>query len=309
MSTTSNLTPSTLSEVSNLSGIQYARQLAKRWGIRAPQQFLRMWRLHRIPFDSLLSNIFEALDSAGARFAFPTVAAVASMRPELVRWIEREGHEVASHGYVHVRYPQISARARREDLTRSIAVLGKLGVNVQGFRAPYDNYADDMPLMLEELGLAWDGGLGYRPEHRGRHMFFHVDVGGRQSRVTYIPLNVWSDDRMIDTLGMTPAQITKRLKIEAKRAAEHGGVVMFDLHPIRIGQNKYVGCLRELAEYAVEIGGWCPTPAEAVCYWNDKNRWPGDSRFCMLLTGDIDNWVFSDYLRRQIWKRYLWRGV
>ena len=77
---------------------------------------------------------------------------------------------------------------------------------------------------------------------------------------------------------------------------------MFDLHPIRIGQPEYVQCLRETAEFARGRGAWIPTPYEAVTYWNKHKKWKGDAKFCLLLTGDIDNWVFSDYLRRQIWR-------
>jgi len=262
----------------------------------------RMYRLHRTPFEEILNNMFEVLSRHDAKFTFPIVAAVAAMRPDLVRLIQEEGHEIASHGHIHVRYPQISAEARERDLRTSIQVLRGLGVNVRGFRAPYDNYTDDMPEMLERQGLTWDGGLGYRPEHREKTHFFHVTVRGKPSDVTYIPLNVWSDDRMIDTFQMTPAQVTRRLIHEVDLAARHGGVLMFDLHPIRMGQRQYVVCLDELLEHANSVGAWVTTPTLAIEQWRSREQWPGDAEFCLLLTGDIDNWVFSDYLRRQIWR-------
>ncbi|MHA1770113.1 MAG: polysaccharide deacetylase family protein [Candidatus Thorarchaeota archaeon] len=280
----------------------------KRWGVRAPRQFIKMMSLHRRPFKELLENIIETLEPFDAKFAFPTVAAVASMRPDLVKMIVNAGHEVASHGFNHVRYPHISAEAREQDLRRSLHTFQKLGVKITGFRAPYDNYTDDMPELIDKHGLVWDGGFGYRPEHRKRTQFFQVPIDGRQSNTVFIPLNVWSDDRMIDTLGMSPSQITRRLKHEVKVVSEHGGVIMFDLHPIRIGQRKYVDCLRELVAYAQQLNGWCPTPTEAVRQWKQEGRWRDDASFCLLLTGDIDNWVFSDYLRRQIWKYYLTRS-
>ncbi len=295
----------TSEEVCDLAAARYVHQLVKRWGMRAPRQFLKMVRLHKTPFKELLTNIIETLDSFDAKFAFPTVAAVASMKPDLVKMLIDAGHEVASHGFNHVRYPQVTSQAREEDLRRSIATFRKMGIEVSGFRAPYDNYTDDMPALIDRLGLLWDGGFGYRPEHRELTHFFHVPIDGRPSRTTFIPLNVWSDDRMIDTLGMSPLQISRRLKHEVKIAAGHGGVIMFDLHPIRIGQPKYVGCLRDVVAYTQELGGWCPTPTEAIQYWNREKRWKNDATFCLLLTGDIDNWVFSDYLRRQIWRLYM----
>ncbi|MHA1959310.1 MAG: polysaccharide deacetylase family protein [Candidatus Thorarchaeota archaeon] len=262
-----------------------------------------MFKRHRTPFETILANIFEALDSGDGQFAFPTVAAVAKMRPEFVKEIVKEGCEVASHGFNHVRYPTLTADERFEDLTRSITTFKQLGIQIDGFRAPYDNYTDDMPAMIEKQPLVWDGGFGYRSEHREKDYFFHVDLDGHSSKVTYIPLSVWSDDLMIDRMGMGPEALSGQLKLEVERTSQNGTMIMFDLHPIRIGQPEYAVCLSDVLDHANSLGGWCPTPIEAVEYWNKHGRWKGDAIFCLLLTGDIDNWVFSDYLRRVIWKR------
>ena len=286
-----------------MSGSRYVGQLGKKWGLKAPGQLLRMLKFHRTPFKTILHNIFSALEEVNGRFAFPTIAAVAKMKPELVKMIASEGHEVASHGYNHIRYPTLTTEERERDLRLSLQVFTKMGIEINGFRAPYDNYTDDMPLLLEQTNLSWDGGFGYRAEHREKTHFFNIDIDGHQSKVTYIPLNIQSDDLMIDRLGMDPTAITKTLGAEVSNAAATNGVIMFDLHPIRMGQTKFVGCLKEVTEHAQGLGAWCTTPAEAVKYWNRHRKWKGDSTFCLLLTGDIDNWVFADYLRRVLWGR------
>jgi peptidoglycan/xylan/chitin deacetylase (PgdA/CDA1 family) len=247
--------------------------------------------------------MFEVLDETSGRFAFPTIAAVAKMKPELVKEIVNEGHEVASHGLNHVRYTTLSAQARRNDLMSSLQVFKKMGIEITGFRAPYDRYTDDMPAMLEHTDLVWDGGFGFRAEHREKTHFFHEDIDGQESKVTYIPLNIWSDDYMIDRKGMGPDTVSKVLMREVTNAEPTGGVIMFDLHPIRMGQEKYVGCLKQIVDHANSLDAWCTTPTEAVKYWNTHKKWKSDCKFCLLLTGDIDNWVFSDYLRRILWRR------
>ena len=73
---------------------------------------------------------------------------------------------------------------------------------------------------------------------------------------------------------------------------------MFDLHPIRIGQDQYAPILGDILERTIELGGWAPTITEGVQYWQKHEKWKGDAKFCLLLTGDIDNFVFLDYLRR-----------
>jgi peptidoglycan/xylan/chitin deacetylase (PgdA/CDA1 family) len=290
-------------EVWIMSRLGYVGQLQKRWGRAAPKQLFRMMKLHRTPFQQILRNMFEALEEGEGKFAFPTIAAIAKMKPELVREIVREGHEVASHGYNHVRYPTLSAKARETDLALSLQTYRNLGLEVKGFRAPYDNYTKDMPALLEKYRLVWDGGFGYQTEYREKTHFFRVDFNGQPSSVTFIPLNIWSDDLMIDRHGMKPETVTKTLKDVITRAASQKGVIMFDLHPIRMGQPEFVGCLREICIHANSLGAWCTTPSEAVKYWNTYQRWKSDSSFCLLLTGDIDNWLFSDYLRRVIWKK------
>jgi peptidoglycan/xylan/chitin deacetylase (PgdA/CDA1 family) len=286
-----------------VSGSSYVAQLGKRWGFGAPRQLYRMLKLHKTSFSTILDNMFSVLEEFNGRFAFPTIAAVAKMKPDLVRSIEKEGHEVASHGYNHVRYTTISAQAREQDLLLSLQVYKRLGLKITGFRAPYDNYTDDMPELLEKTPLIWDGGFGYRPQHREKTHFFRAEIDGRKSRVTYIPLNSWSDDYMIDRMKMGPHAISKVLKREVSKTSNSGGVIMFDLHPIRMGQKRFVKCLGDIIEHANGLGGWCTTPTEAVQYWETHSKWKGDSKFCLLLTGDIDNWVFSDYLRRVLWKR------
>ncbi|TFG34078.1 DUF2334 domain-containing protein [Candidatus Thorarchaeota archaeon] len=292
-----------------MSHSSYLGQLTKRWGLKAPKQLLRMMRLHRTPFQIILQNMFQALEEGDGQFTFPTIAGIAKMRPELVREIVREGHEVASHGYNHVRYPTLSAKERERDFALSLQTYRKLGIDVKGFRAPYDRYTDDMPLMLEKYKIVWDGGFGYRSEHREKEHFFNVDLNGQPSKVTYIPLNIWSDDFMIDGRGMGPEEVTRTLKDTITQASKTQGVIMFDLHPIRMGQAEFVGCLRDICIHANSIDAWCTTPSEAVSYWNTHKKWKGDRTFCLLLTGDIDNWVFSDYLRRVIWKRESFRNM
>ena len=288
-----------------MSRTGYIGQLSKRWGMNAPKQLYQMLRLHRTSFATILHNMFEALEEVDGKFAFPTIAAVAKMRPELIREIVKQGHEVASHGFNHVRYPTLSPKGREVDFALSLQVYRKLGIKIEGFRAPYDNYTPDMPAMLEKYNLIWDGGFGYQPEHREKTHFFQVNLDGTPSKITYIPLNIWSDDLMIDREGMGPQAVTRTLKETVLDASKTNGVIMFDLHPIRMGQPEFAVCLRDIVEYAQGLGAWCPTPSEAVKHWNSHNKWKGDSSFCLLLTGDIDNWVFSDYLRRMIWKRQM----
>ena len=73
----------------------------------------------------------------GARATFFTLGWVAERYPELVRRIVEQGHELASHGYAHVRATEQSREAFIEDVTRAKNILEDVaGVPVHGYRAP-----------------------------------------------------------------------------------------------------------------------------------------------------------------------------
>jgi len=257
-----------------------------------------MLRFHKTSFSTLLSNIFEVMEQHQANFTFPIVASTALRHPELTREILRSGHEVAVHGYKHVKYTYLTERQQEDDVKMALAAFKEIGAPVYGFRAPYNTYTEYTPKLVEKYGFLWDGGIGFNPKYRESAYPFRVSVNSHMSSFTCIPLSEWSDDRMIETYGFQSHQIGEALKRAIKWASERHGVVMFDLHPIRIGQPQYIGGLRQALIYGTELNGWFPTVAEAVEYWCKHGNWKHDAAFCCLMTGDIDNFVFLDYLLR-----------
>jgi peptidoglycan/xylan/chitin deacetylase (PgdA/CDA1 family) len=255
-----------------------------------------MYRFHRLPFERIVGNILEVTRKHEVGFTFPTVASVATQKPELLRKIVDSGGEVAVHGYRHMKYSLISPASQENDVKRALQTYARLGIKVSGFRAPYNAYDENTPGILDRAGFLWDGGIGYSPANRERKEMFRVKVDGRDSSFVCIPLNFLSDDLMIDVYEYTPRQMVKALNGALDDANRSGSVVMFDLHPIRMGQPEYVAVLDRIISYGKSLGGWFPTVSEAVIS-GEKSNWKGN-RFCCLLTGDIDNFYFSDYLKR-----------
>ena len=242
--------------------------------------------------------MFDVLEPHQAKFTFPLVASVASKNVGLTREILGCGHEVAVHGFRHVNYAYVTEGQQNEDIRKALDVYKALGVRVFGFRAPYNVYTEATPKLVEKHGFLWDIGIGFNAKYRDGNSPFRVPVDGHESSFVCLPLNKWSDDYMIDIQGFSSRQIEKNLKDAIRDAREKGGVVMFDLHPIRIGQPKYVQVLADVVEYGTGLGGWFPTVTEAVKQWSRHGSWKHDAPFCCLLTGDIDNFSFFDYLQR-----------
>jgi peptidoglycan/xylan/chitin deacetylase (PgdA/CDA1 family) len=258
-----------------------------------------MYMFHRLPFEKIVDNILEVTRKHEAGFTFPTVASVATQKPRLLRTVVDSGGEIAIHGYKHLKYPLVSAESQEEDVNRAVETYSKLGIPTFGFRAPYDAYDKNTPNILDKAGFLWDGGIGYSPQNRNRTDIFRVPVDEHESTFVCIPLSQLSDDLMIDDYDYTPKQIAMALKGALDKARRSKSVVMFDLHPIRMGQPRYVVALDWLISYGKSKGGWFPTVTKAVKFRQNHDDW-GGFEFCCLLTGDIDNFYFRDYLRRLV---------
>jgi peptidoglycan/xylan/chitin deacetylase (PgdA/CDA1 family) len=113
--------------------------------------------------DWLLPELLERLSVAGRSATFFVLGEVAARLPKRVREIAAAGHEVASHGYLHLRACERPAAAFRSDVERSKDLLEDLlGEAVLGFRAPEWSLrslgSSRLPLVAE-LGFLYDSSL------------------------------------------------------------------------------------------------------------------------------------------------------
>lgn len=81
--------------------------------------------------------LLDVLGRRGIRGTFFVLGWIAKHRPEVVRAIASQGHEVASHGFRHERVTALTPKAFREDLRSSKRAIEDLTGNVVlGYRAP-----------------------------------------------------------------------------------------------------------------------------------------------------------------------------
>jgi polysaccharide deacetylase family protein (PEP-CTERM system associated) len=97
---------------------------------------------------------------------------VADRFPDLVKEIERGGHEVASHGYSHRLLTFMRPEEFRVDLQRSLEVLAKAtSQDVRGFRAPSFSLTRETLWavdILKACGIQYDSSVfpvGFHPEY------------------------------------------------------------------------------------------------------------------------------------------------
>jgi polysaccharide deacetylase family protein (PEP-CTERM system associated) len=107
--------------------------------------------------------LLELLEDRGILATFFVVGQLARSDPGLVRAIHRAGHEVASHGWDHVRVLEMSPASFREDVRRSKDALEQAtGAAVVGYRAPTFSIVRRTAWALDvlaDLGLLYDSSI------------------------------------------------------------------------------------------------------------------------------------------------------
>jgi len=81
-------------------------------------------------------KILDIFSAHNIKATFFTLGLVAEQHPQLIRRIVDEGHELASHGYEHIRVTKQTPRQFKEDVIRTKALLENLsGKPIKGYRA------------------------------------------------------------------------------------------------------------------------------------------------------------------------------
>jgi polysaccharide deacetylase family protein (PEP-CTERM system associated) len=108
--------------------------------------------------EANVDRILAQFDGMGVSATFFTLGWIAERHPAIVRRIVAQGHELASHGYDHIRADLLDRDAFRADIRRTKRILEDIGgVPVAGYRAPTFSIGLRNPWAFEVLE-----GEGYR---------------------------------------------------------------------------------------------------------------------------------------------------
>jgi peptidoglycan-N-acetylglucosamine deacetylase len=152
----------------------------------------------RDDIDRQTDIILELLDEAGVHATFFVLGMLAKHRPDLVKKIHGEGHEIAVHGTNHVHLSKLDRASVKRDIGDAVQLISDIiGGPVYGFRAPIFSITRENLYVLDllaELGLEYDSSIfpkamprygidGFDPEPR----HYRLAGGGR---IVELPLTV-----------------------------------------------------------------------------------------------------------------------
>ena len=88
--------------------------------VSAFENHIRREDWDRLPcrVEKNVTRILDLFERHGVKTTFFTLGWVAERFPSLVRAIVEAGHELASHGYAHIRVPHQSRSEFREDVVK-----------------------------------------------------------------------------------------------------------------------------------------------------------------------------------------------
>ncbi|WP_217907105.1 XrtA system polysaccharide deacetylase [Massilia sp. BJB1822] len=103
----------------------------------APHIAREAWPSLECRVEANIDRILGILDAGQAKATFFTLGWIAERYPAMVKRIVAGGHELASHGYSHLRASDQDRAQFMQDISSSKAILEDIGGQaVQGYRAP-----------------------------------------------------------------------------------------------------------------------------------------------------------------------------
>lgn len=111
-------------------------------------------------------NTFKILDILSRKkvaATFFVLGFIAEKHPDLIREIEKAGHEIATHGYSHKQVYTMTPDMFRQDLIKAVSIITQItGQPVKGYRAPEWSIRDDslwaLDIMRQE-GFEYDSSM------------------------------------------------------------------------------------------------------------------------------------------------------
>jgi len=141
------------------------------------------------------SRILDLLEKYNVKATFFVLGWLAERVPELIKTIEQNGHEIASHGYSHISLSKLTKSDFEVDLKRALQITEQIiQKRILGYRSPSFSITSATSWAFEILvnnGITYDSSvfpLSYHPDYgyRGAETIIHSPING----LLEIPLNV-----------------------------------------------------------------------------------------------------------------------
>jgi len=146
-----------------------------------------------------IDKIFALLEECDQKATFFSMGWIARKYPEILKKIDNQGHEIASHSDMHQLAYEFNREEFRQDLERSVkSIEDVIGKKVRAYRAPGFSLMKENKWVFEELiksGIEIDCSIfPAKRAHGGFEEFgyaepAYIEVNG--SRIKEFPINIY----------------------------------------------------------------------------------------------------------------------
>lgn len=197
------------------------------------------WDSCELRIENNTRRILELLAAHQAKATFFVLGWIAEHVPHLIREIEQQGHEIASHGYSHSLLFHMTPESFEKDLLKALEVTETITPSkIYGFRAPSFSITHDTMWALDILA-----NHGFRYDSSIFPVNFHPDYG-----IPDVPLSIYRINSNLIEFPLTCVEVLGRripccgggyfrifpyavTKYLLRRCNNEGRPAIFYLHP------------------------------------------------------------------------------
>lgn len=196
-------------------------------------------------------RILDLLDKYGIKASFYIPGYVAETHEDLVRDIQRRGHEIGHHGYMHEPPATLTPEQEAAVLDRGSAILESIcGDKPLGYRSPSWELSEYSLELLADRGFLYDSSL------MGNDIPYIVDANGRSLvelpvhwELDDVPYFNYSPALGVRNVAADPTQVYHVWAAAFEGAHHYGRSFMLTMHPYTIGRPGRLRMLERLIQY------------------------------------------------------------
>lgn len=114
-----------------------------------------------VSIENITPKILDYFKKEKIKVTFFVLGKLVEKYKSLLKEIQNQGNEIASHGYSHKDLFLASENEIEYEIKLSKIAFEKAGFFPKGFRAPYFNYRKSLYLILKKYGFLYDSSFSY----------------------------------------------------------------------------------------------------------------------------------------------------
>lgn len=220
-------------------------------------------------------RILELLDKYHLPSTFFTPAKIVEENPELMKSIDRAGHEIGHHGYRHERFVDLTRNEQKAIILHSQDIFQRvIGKKARGYRTPSGDWSRETAGLLNELGFMYSSSM------RGDDRPYRTVIDGQVTDFIEMSPKWDLDDFVQFGYNIFPAepagqdrisgieQVYNNFKQEFDGYYKYGLCFVLLMHPQIIGKPGRIMMLEQLLQHMkLHNDIWFATGEEIAKWW------------------------------------------